>query len=103
MVLKFLLILKQQWKIHLKGKLFNIFDKKLIIYFFRENEDDEGEDENETESNDENMDDQMGDVDEEDQGETFDEKKWGDEDKEKDEEGEEPVSFVRFLKSKLLI
>ncbi|CAF1688675.1 unnamed protein product, partial [Adineta ricciae] len=45
---------------------------------------DENEDENEKESDadDDNMEDQMGDVDEDDQGEVFDEKKWGDEDKE---------------------
>ncbi|CAM4775034.1 unnamed protein product [Rotaria magnacalcarata] len=51
-------------------------------------EENDEEDESEGESNDDNIDDQMGSVDEDDQGEIFDEKKWGDE-KNKDEEEEE--------------
>ncbi len=42
------------------------------------------------------MDDQMGDVDEDEQGEIFDENKWGDEDKEKEEEEKPPVSLNYF-------
>jgi hypothetical protein len=59
--------------IHRKGKLFK--NNQFIIYLnFRENEEEDEDDE--TESNDDNMDDQMGDVNEDDQGEIFNEKKW---------------------------
>ncbi|CAF4580383.1 unnamed protein product [Rotaria sp. Silwood1] len=49
----------------------------------------EEENDNESESNDDNIDDQMGDVNEDDQGEIFDEKKWGDEQEEEEKEEEQ--------------
>ncbi len=42
----------------------------------------------------------MGDVDEDEQGEIFDEKKWGDEDKEKDEEEEQPPVSLNYFPMK---
>ncbi|CAF1119887.1 unnamed protein product, partial [Rotaria sordida] len=51
-----------------------------------ENEENDNESES---SNDDNIDDEMGDVNEDDQGEIFDEKKWGDEQEEEEEEEED--------------
>ena len=96
MELKFLSILKHRWTILLKGKSIRRIDRRFLrLFVFRENED-EDEDENESENNEENIDDQMGDVNEDDQGETFDEKKWGDQ-QDKDEEEEEEEQKVRVL------
>lgn len=62
----------------------------------KENDDDNEQEETESENNDENIDDQMGDVNEDDQGEIFDEKKWGDQQDQEEKEEEEEDQSVRF-------
>ncbi len=54
-----------------------------------ENQENDEEGENDSETNDENIDEQMGDVNEDDQGEIFDENKWGDQDKEEEDKSNE--------------